>query len=135
MHRIFKVVKFEAAHQLTRFPEGHKCARNHGHNYRVELTLSSHALDEMDVVVDYGVLSEAIRKRYDHQNLNDFQELRNNPTAERIAVAIVDLLELEVLHALNENLIGTPGAVVLERVRVYETDDSWAEWTHDDVEK
>ena len=28
---------FEAAHRLTQVPEGHKCARLHGHSYRVQI--------------------------------------------------------------------------------------------------
>ena len=34
---IFKEFTFEAAHRLPNVPEGHKCARLHGHSYRVEI--------------------------------------------------------------------------------------------------
>ena len=34
---IFREFTFEAAHRLTHVPDGHKCARLHGHSYRVEI--------------------------------------------------------------------------------------------------
>ncbi|WP_268602961.1 6-pyruvoyl trahydropterin synthase family protein, partial [Escherichia coli] len=34
---IFKVFMLEAAHRLPNVPPGHKCARLHGHSFRVEL--------------------------------------------------------------------------------------------------
>ena len=32
---IFKVFTLEAAHRLPHVPDGHKCARLHGHSFRV----------------------------------------------------------------------------------------------------
>ena len=37
---IFKVFTIEAAHRLPNVPDGHKCARLHGHSFRVELHVS-----------------------------------------------------------------------------------------------
>ena len=34
---IFKEFTFEAAHQLPNVPADHKCARLHGHSFRVEI--------------------------------------------------------------------------------------------------
>jgi 6-pyruvoyltetrahydropterin/6-carboxytetrahydropterin synthase len=34
---LMKEYRFEAAHRLPRVPEGHKCARVHGHSYKVEV--------------------------------------------------------------------------------------------------
>ena len=36
---IFKEFSFEAAHRLPNVPAGHKCARLHGHSFRVEITV------------------------------------------------------------------------------------------------
>ena len=35
-----KEYRFEAAHRLPRVPAGHKCARLHGHSFRIELTIA-----------------------------------------------------------------------------------------------
>ena len=37
---IFKVFTIEAAHRLPNVPQGHKCARLHGHSFRIELHVS-----------------------------------------------------------------------------------------------
>ena len=37
---IFKIFTLEAAHRLPHVPEGHKCARLHGHSFRVEIHVS-----------------------------------------------------------------------------------------------
>ena len=34
---IYREFTFEAAHRLPQVPAGHKCARLHGHSYRVEI--------------------------------------------------------------------------------------------------
>ena len=36
---IFKEFTFEAAHRLPNVPAGHKCARLHGHSFRVRVTV------------------------------------------------------------------------------------------------
>ena len=36
-HTIGKRFSFEAGHRLGGLPEGHKCARPHGHSYTVEV--------------------------------------------------------------------------------------------------
>lgn len=127
MYRIQKSVRFEAAHQLCRFPESHKCHRLHGHNYRVDVVLEAGNVDDRGVVVDYALISDAIRGRYDHQNLNDFPEFSDNPTAELICGAIVDLLGKDVLSKLNAN-VDPADWVRIVSITVYETDDSWAQW-------
>lgn len=55
---ISKTFAFAAAHRLTGLPEGHKCARVHGHNYVVEVRLASASLDRRTgFVLDYGDLA------------------------------------------------------------------------------
>lgn len=87
---MFKIVKsfgpFAAAHHLTRVPAGHQCARDHGHNYMIEVELQSPMLNEHGFVVDYGDLKpfeEYAQARMDHRNLN--REFACEPTAENLA--------------------------------------------------
>ena len=37
--QIWKAFQIEAAHRLPNLPASHKCARLHGHSFRVELHL------------------------------------------------------------------------------------------------
>ena len=37
---LYKDFRFEAAHSLPNVPEGHKCARLHGHSFFVRLTIT-----------------------------------------------------------------------------------------------
>ena len=56
MFRISKEFHFSASHQLHGLPEGHQCARLHGHNYIIRVTLASETLNEVGFVQDYGDL-------------------------------------------------------------------------------
>lgn len=74
MYRIAKQFNFSASHQLLGLPEGHPCARLHGHNYLVELELTAESLNRHGFVRDYRELDAF--KRYldaeiDHRHLNE----------------------------------------------------------------
>lgn len=91
---IFREFTFEAAHRLPNVPEGHKCARLHGHSYRVELHVSGPVGEHTGWVQDFGDLKEAFRPledRLDHHYLNEVDGLEN-PTSEVLARWIWDRL-------------------------------------------
>jgi 6-pyruvoyltetrahydropterin/6-carboxytetrahydropterin synthase len=74
MFTITKEFNFSASHQLLGLPAEHPCARLHGHNYLVELELSSETLNQYGFVRDYRELDAF--KRYldeeiDHRHLNE----------------------------------------------------------------
>jgi 6-pyruvoyltetrahydropterin/6-carboxytetrahydropterin synthase len=74
MFTITKEFNFSASHQLLSLPADHPCARLHGHNYLVELELSSETLNQYGFVRDYRELDAF--KRYldeeiDHRHLNE----------------------------------------------------------------
>ena len=104
---IFKVFTLEAAHRLPNVPEGHKCARLHGHSFRVELHVSGPLDPRMGWVMDFADLKAAFKPLYDqldHHYLNDIPGL-DNPTSERLAEWIwaklkpdVPLLSAVVVH-------------------------------------
>ncbi|MEM7032603.1 MAG: 6-carboxytetrahydropterin synthase [Chloroflexota bacterium] len=74
MYRIAKQFHFSASHNLVGLPEGHHCARVHGHNYIVELILEAEALDETGFIIDFGDLKpfgDIIENELDHRHLND----------------------------------------------------------------
>jgi 6-pyruvoyltetrahydropterin/6-carboxytetrahydropterin synthase len=86
--QIRKSFTFEAAHVLPNHPG--KCARLHGHSYRLDVALEGplHAggpaagmVEDFDVVS--RIVKEAVVSQLDHRSLN---ELIENPTAENIVV-------------------------------------------------
>lgn len=87
MFEISKEFTFSAGHHLKGLEEGHPCARPHGHNYRVRVTLRAEAVDRVGFVRDYGELSllkKYLDSHFDHRILNT--QISFNPTAELLAV-------------------------------------------------
>jgi 6-pyruvoyltetrahydropterin/6-carboxytetrahydropterin synthase len=106
---IFKIFTIEAAHRLPNVPAGHKCARLHGHSFRVELHVSGEIQGDSGWVMDFADVKAAFKPIYDrldHHYLNDIEGLEN-PTSERLAVWIWDQL--------------TPSLPQLSEVVVHET--------------
>lgn len=84
---IYKEFTFEAAHRLPHVPEGHKCARLHGHSFQVRVTITGELDPVLGWVMDFADVKTACRgvhDRLDHQYLNDIEGLEN-PTSEEIA--------------------------------------------------
>ncbi len=120
---ITKIFRFESAHHLP-WHKG-KCARPHGHSYRLEVTIRSQIKDapgESDhgMVMDFGDLSLIVKhsviERLDHQDLNAVTGLHT--TAENLAHWIWSEL---TTHGLSETL--------LYRIRLWETESSFVEIT------
>lgn len=84
---IFKEFSIEAAHRLPNVPEGHKCARLHGHSFRVRISVDGPVDPQTGWVMDFADLKAAFRPIYeqlDHNYLNDVEGLEN-PTSENLA--------------------------------------------------
>lgn len=92
---IFKEFTFEAAHRLPNVPDGHKCARLHGHSYRVIVNVTGPVGGQSGWVMDFGDLKAAFRplaQQLDHYYLNEVPGLEN-PTSENLARWIWDRLK------------------------------------------
>ena len=84
---IYKEFSFEAAHRLPNVPEGHKCARLHGHSFRVRVTVQGAVDPRLGWVMDFAELKRAFAPLYDrldHRYLNEVEGLEN-PTSEVLA--------------------------------------------------
>lgn len=84
---IFKEFSFEAAHRLPHVPPGHKCARLHGHSFRVELHASGPIDESAGWIIDFADIKDAFAptlSRLDHYFLNEIEGLEN-PTSENLA--------------------------------------------------
>jgi 6-pyruvoyltetrahydropterin/6-carboxytetrahydropterin synthase len=103
---IFKEFTFEAAHRLPNVPPGHKCARLHGHSFRVTVHVDGPVDAHTGWVRDFGDLTDAMQPvlaQLDHYYLNEIDGLAN-PTSEtlarwiwdRIATTLPDLSQVVV---------------------------------------
>jgi 6-pyruvoyltetrahydropterin/6-carboxytetrahydropterin synthase len=84
---IFKEFGFEAAHRLPNVPEGHKCARLHGHSFRVRVHVRGELDPRLGWVMDFGELKAVVKpfiRQLDHRYLNEIDGLEN-PTSEVLA--------------------------------------------------
>lgn len=84
---IFKSFTLESAHRLPNVPPGHKCARVHGHSFRVEIHVRGPVGEHSGWVMDFAeikVAFEPLFVRLDHHYLNDVPGLEN-PTSENLA--------------------------------------------------
>jgi 6-pyruvoyltetrahydropterin/6-carboxytetrahydropterin synthase len=97
----------------------------HGHNYTLEVTVAGKPDPVTGFVVDLKWLKDVMERdvlaAYDHRHLNlEVPEFKDKiPTTENIAMAIWRRLEPAVTAA---------GGAKLERVRVYETPEIFAEF-------
>jgi 6-pyruvoyltetrahydropterin/6-carboxytetrahydropterin synthase len=114
--RLVHEFRFEAAHRLPRVPPGHKCARLHGHSFRVELAVSGPVDPATGWFIDFGVLYDAwkpLHDELDHNYLNEIPGLEN-PTSEILAGWVWERLR--------------PMLPSLVRVTVHETCESRCEY-------
>lgn len=78
---------FSAAHYLKDYPG--KCAKVHGHNYRVQITIEGEELDKLGMLVEFEVIKQALKPwidQFDHGFLNEIPPFDQiNPSAENLA--------------------------------------------------
>jgi 6-pyruvoyltetrahydropterin/6-carboxytetrahydropterin synthase len=116
---IFKAFTLESAHRLPNVPPGHKCARVHGHSFRVEIHVRGPLDPALGWVMDFADVKAAFEplfQQLDHRYLNDVPGLEN-PTSENLARWIWRRLE--------------PGLPTLCAVIVHETCTSGVRYTGD----
>lgn len=105
---VFRVFQIEAAHHLPNVPADHKCARLHGHSFRIEVHVSGPVGDQSGWVMDFADIKRAFQplfQQLDHRYLNEIEGLEN-PTSENLARWI--------WQHLNPGLPGLSAVVVQE---------------------
>jgi 6-pyruvoyltetrahydropterin/6-carboxytetrahydropterin synthase len=110
--RLERSYRFEAAHFLPRVPEGHKCARMHGHSYAVTVVVEGEVDPQRGWLMDFAEIDEHVMplvRQLDHQVLNEIDGLEN-PTSELLAVWLWGKMK--------------PGLGILVEVQVAETTSS-----------
>ncbi len=148
-YRICKTFEIESGHMLSKHAE--RCRFPQGHSRRIEIILSAEKLDDHDMVTDFKAIKNAIQDyldQYDHAmmiNSDDsflpalqkaservivFQNV--DPTTEVMAKAIFDYVAQRIQEPgpiTNGETYQFPEDLTLEKVRVWETSTSWAEFS------
>lgn len=147
MFRICKTIELESGHLLSKHPGN--CQFPHGHTRSVEMVFAAETLDENDMVMDFKAIKEMMEpflEQFDHSlcmNTEDphYEMFRafygeriipftgGDPTSEAMARTVF----LHCKQALERAVAGgcrfpVRPCVRLERVRVWETSSSWAEY-------
>ena len=148
MH-ITRRLEFDAGHRIPSHDS--QCKHMHGHRYAIEVTLagdiiSTEGLSEQGMVMDYAevkrIAKEHVVDAWDHAFLVyrgdrvvlDFLNsiaghktvvLEVPPTAENLAHVAFSLLDAAYRDTYGNHLS-------LQRVRIYETPNNWADWTRQD---
>ena len=131
MFSVTRLIHFCYGHRLMDY-EG-KCRHPHGHNGKIEITMTGPKLDKRGMVMDFEEIKQSVQKwvdsELDHKMLlnkkdplvkilKDLGEpvvvMDSNPTAENISKYIFD-------YALSKKLPVT-------RVRIWETVNSYADY-------
>jgi 6-pyruvoyltetrahydropterin/6-carboxytetrahydropterin synthase len=149
-YRIAKTFEVEYGHRLCKHPE--KCRFPHGHSLRIEIVARGRNLDGNDMVCDYKALKVLVSEvvdRLDHAmalNSEDPHLESLKAVGDRVLVfdgedPTTEVLTRWIFNGVAERLAAAgevesdggvqyriPADLELERVRVWETRTSWAEY-------
>lgn len=115
---IGKTFSFEAGHRLPGLPPEHKCSRQHGHSYQVEVILTAPTLEHPGFVTDFAdlaLLKVFLDTELDHENLHEI--LPFEPSSELLAQFLAGWFLQNVEPDISGRLVA---------VQVRETERSWA---------
>ena len=148
--RIAKTFEVEYGHRLCKHPE--KCRFPHGHSLRIEIVVRGRRLDDNDMVCDYKALKMLVSEvvdRLDHAmalNSEDPHLKALSAVGDRVLLfegedPTTEVLTRWIFRGVSERLAAgravrseggveyrVPEDLKLERVRVWETRTSWAEY-------
>ena len=121
MYHLSIITSFAAAHNLLHYQGD--CENLHGHNWKVEVTVSAESLDKSGLGIDFKILKKHTREvmnYLDHKYLNDLEAFKDiSPSSEQIARFVFEQLE----KSLQEY------EVIIQKVTVWESDNAYAAYT------
>lgn len=148
VYRISKTIELESGHLLSKHPGN--CQFPHGHTRSVEMIFTAESLDCNDMVMDFKVIKELMEpflEKFDHalcmntedENYATFRTIYGDriipfdhcdPTSEAMAHTVFCYAKAALARAAAGEGCHYPvrDCVRLERVRVWETSSSWAEY-------
>lgn len=139
MYRVGKIFEFHAAHVLSKHKK--KCRYHHGHTYKVEVVFSCRDLDENDMVCDFQLIADVIggyiKDEFDHTimiNSEDKDNMERFKDGARVKVFVgldptSEVIAKEIFDFICSKLGDRFPHLCLEKVRVWETSSSYAEYS------
>ncbi|WP_109697689.1 6-pyruvoyl trahydropterin synthase family protein [Chitinophaga deserti] len=139
MIQVTKIFRFETAHALHGYNGA--CRHIHGHSYQLHVTVRAEAEPERyfpapGILLDFRDLKElvnnAVIRRLDHRLVVSPDFLAAHPAeSEEENLVVMDAepsaenLLIFIRNSIREKL---PAGVLLARLQLFETADSYAEW-------
>lgn len=123
MYRLTIKTGFAAAHNLINYQGD--CENLHGHNWKVEVTVTAMELDDAGLAIDFKVLKKETNKlldELDHKYVNQHEFFKSiSPSSENISRYLYQQLSIR----LND------GNIKVDRIGVWESDNACAEYYED----
>jgi 6-pyruvoyltetrahydropterin/6-carboxytetrahydropterin synthase len=120
MYRLKVVTSFAAAHNLNNY-QG-ECENLHGHNWRVEVSVTAKELDKAGLCIDFKILkaeTKELLNTLDHKYLNELDCFKgDSPSSENISRYVYK----ELSSKLND------GNVKVDMITVWESDFACASY-------
>ncbi len=120
MYKLKVVTSFAAAHNLNNY-QG-ECENLHGHNWRVEVSVTAKELDKAGLCIDFKILKSETKEllaTLDHKYLNELDCFKgDSPSSENISRYIYK----ELNSRLNN------GNVKVDMITVWESDFACASY-------
>ncbi len=120
MYRLTVKTGFAAAHNLINYQGD--CENLHGHNWKVEVTVTATELDQAGLAIDFKVLkreTNALLDELDHKYVNQHPYFKDiSPSSENISRYL--------FHELSKRLNNEN--IKVDRIGVWESDNACAEY-------
>jgi len=144
MLSLTKIFHFEMAHAICGYPGS--CKNIHGHSYELEVTVTGDKENQNYItapgfILDFKELKQlvtsSIIKTFDHKLILSGSYLGQNPaikSQENLVAWEAEPTAENLLIYMAKILCNVlPEEVKLVRLRLYETKDSYAEWTNNNM--
>lgn len=145
MLKLTKIFHFEMAHAIHGY--GGACKNIHGHSYELHVTVASAINDSAYIpapgfMIDFKELKKTVISgvidKFDHCLMVSADFIKENPalsTMENLVISeaepTAENLLLLIRQLLNKAL---PDKIILVHLKLFETKDSYAEWTEDHLQ-
>lgn len=139
MITLTKIFRFESAHAIHGYPGA--CANIHGHSYELHVSVADkqggeNFIDGMGIVMDFKdlktIVQESVINKLDHTLILSQAFITSMPVwplKKLISFEYEPTAENLLIFIRNEITKSLPGHIQLTALRLWETRDSYVEWS------